>query len=147
MVQEVVTGYKQGFLLKYNGLRENHQPCNLPTAFSYPEKLWDSVGRMLGPSLVQPFDPLICSPIGMEEKKNSTDMCRITYLSYPQGASINSFIDPDDCKTNYQTLDMALKLVAKQRQGCFMAKEDFKSAFWNVLMCLNYLPLLGIKVH
>ena len=105
------------------------------------------LGRMLGPSLVQPFDPLICSPIGMVEKKNSTDMCRITHISYPWGASINSFIDPDDCKTNYQTLDMALKLVAKQGQGCFMAKEDFKLAFWNVLMCLNYLPLLGIKVQ
>ena len=109
LVQEVVTKFQKGFSLKYNGPRENHQPHNLPTALSYPEKLWDSVmkevklGRMLGPFLVQPINPLICSPIGMVEKKNSMDMHRITHLSYPRGASINSFIDPEDCKTNYQT--------------------------------------------
>ena len=72
-------------------------------------------------------------------------MCRITHLNYPQGASINSFIDPEDCKTNYQTLDMALK--CKCGKGCFMAKEDFKSAFCNVPMCFNDLLLLGIKVQ
>ena len=75
--------------MKYNEQRENRQACNLPAAFSYPEKLWDSVmkevksGRMLGPFLVQPIDPLICSPVGMVEKKNSTDMHRITHLSHP----------------------------------------------------------------
>ena len=122
LVQEVVTGFQKGFSLKYNSLRENCHPHNLPTAFSYPEKLWDNVmkeiklERMLGPFLVQPFNPLICSPVGMVEKKNSTDMHRITHLSYPRGTSINSFIDLEDCKTNYQTLDMALKLVAENGQ-------------------------------
>ena len=29
LVQEVVTGFQQGFSLKYNGLRGNHQPHNL----------------------------------------------------------------------------------------------------------------------
>ena len=105
------------------------------------------LGRMLGPFPVQPFNPLVCSSVGMVEKKNSTDMHRITHLSYPRGASINSFIDPEDCKTNYQTLDMALKLVVKHGQGCFVAKEDFKSAFCNVPMCFNDLPLLEIKVQ
>ena len=124
----------------------------LTNCFSYPEKLWDSamkevkLGRMLESFLVQPFNPLICSLVGVVGKKISTDMYRIAYLSYPQGASINSFIDWEDCKTSYQTLDMALKLVAKQGQGCFMAKEDFKSAFCNVPMCFDDLPLLGIKV-
>ena len=32
LVQEVVTGFQNGFSLKYNGLRENRQPHNLPTA-------------------------------------------------------------------------------------------------------------------
>ena len=102
---------------------------------------------MLGPFLVKPINPLICSPVGMVEEKNSTDMHRITHLSYPRGASINSFINPEDCKTNYQMLDMALKLVAKYGQGCFMVKEDFKSAFCNVPICFSNLSLLGIKVQ
>ena len=44
-------------------------------------------------------------------------------------------------------LDMALKLVAKHGQGCFMAKEDFKSALHNFPMCFSDLSLLGIKVQ
>ena len=133
LVQEVVTGFQEGFSLKYNRLRENHQPCNLPTAFSYLEKLWDSVmkevklGRMLGPFPFQPINPLICIPVGMVEKKHFTDMHRITHLSHPQGASLNSFIDPEDCKTNYQTLDMVLKLVAKHGKGCCMTTVMNKS--------------------
>ena len=75
------------------------------------------------------------------------DMPRITHLSYPQVMSINSFIDPEDCKTNYQTLDMALKLMAKHGQGYFMAKEDFKSVFHNIPMCFSDLSLLGIKIQ
>ena len=43
LVQEVMTGFQKGFSLKYNRPRVNHQPCNLPMAFSYLEKLWDSV--------------------------------------------------------------------------------------------------------
>ena len=122
-------------------------------SFFLPKKVWDSamkevqLGRMLGPFPLQPLDPLICSPVGMVEKKNSTDMCRITHLNYPWGASINSFIDPEDCKANYKTLDMALKLVAKHGQECFKAKEDFKSAFCNVPMCFSDSSLLGIKVQ
>ena len=131
----------------------NKQPCNLPTAFSFPEKLWNSLmkevkfGCMLGPFPVQPLHPLICSPVGMVEKKNSTDMRRITHLSYPRGQFINSYIDPADCKTNCQTLEMAIKLVARLGQGYFMVKEDFKSAFHNVPVCYQDLQLLGIKVQ
>ena len=148
-----MTGFQKGFSLKYNGPQEKCQPCNLPTAFSYPEKLWDSIMKevklegMLGPFPVQPLNPLICSPVGMVEKKNSTDMHRITHLSYPRGTSINSFIDAEDCKTNYQTFDMAIKLVAKHGHGCYMAKKDLKSVVHNVPMCYNDLQLLGIKVQ
>ena len=76
LVQEVVTGFQKGFSLKYNGPGVNHQYHNLPTACSYPEKLWDSVmkevklGRMLAPFSVQHINPLICSPVGMVEKKS-----------------------------------------------------------------------------
>ena len=105
------------------------------------------LGRMLGPLPVQPLNPLIYSPVGMVENKNSMDMCRVKHLSYPLGMSINSFIDPEDCKTNYQTLDMALKLVAKHGQGCSMTKEDFKLVFCNIPMCFSDLLLLGIIVQ
>ena len=83
----------------------------------------------------------------MVEKKNSTAMQHITHLSHPQGLSINSFIAPEDAETHYQSFETAVQLVACQGQGSYMVKEDFKSAFMNVLMHYEDLNLLGIKVQ
>ena len=71
----------------------------------------------------------------------------ITHLSYPRGKSINSFINPDDTRTHYQTFEAAIELVARAGAGAFMAKEDFKSAFCNVPIMPNDWNLLGMKVQ
>ena len=104
-------------------------------------------GQMISPFTAQPITPLICSLVGMVEKKNSTDMHRVTHLSYPKGSSINAFIDPLDTETHYQTLEAAANLLAKAGCGSFMAKEDFKSFFHNIPMALTELNLLGVKVE
>ena len=153
LAQRVVDGFGFGFSLKYNGSRVNRQPRNLPTAFTHSQTLWQSVmkevnlGCMLSPFKVQPIFPLICSPLGMVEKKNSTAMHHITHLSHPQGSLINSFIAPEDAETHYQTFEAAVQLAACQGQGTYMAKEDFKLAFQNVPMRYQDLNLLGIKVQ
>ena len=152
LVNYVITGFKQGFSPKYQGPRVNRQPKNLKSAFQFKDKLWNSLmkevqlGQMIGPFSLQPIEPLICLLIGMVEKKNSSDMRRITHLSYPKGSSINAFIDPADAETHYQTFEAAVNLVAKAVQGAFMVKEDFKSAFRNVPLAFSELNLLGIKV-
>ena len=87
------------------------------------------LSRIIGPFSSQSIEPLICSPVGMVEKKNSSDMRCVTHLSYPKGSSINAFINPADSETHYQTSEAAVNLVAKAGQGAFMVKEDFKSAF------------------
>ena len=104
------------------------------------------LGQMIGPFTDQSITPLICSPVGMVEKK-SMDMCRVTHLSYPKGSSINAFIDPLDAKTHYQTFEGAVNLVAKAGHGSFMTKQNFKSAFHNILMAFTKLNLLGVKVE
>ena len=153
LVQKVIDGFWFGFSLKYTGPRVNRQPCNLPTAFTHSQELWQSVmkevslGCMLSPFEVQPIFLLICSPVGMVEKKNSTAMHYITHFSHPQGSSINSFIAPEDTETHYQTFEAAVQLVACHGRGAYMAKEDFKSAFRNVPMRYQDLNLLGIKVQ
>ena len=153
LVQRVVDGFHFGFSLKYNGPRLNRQPRNLPTVFTHSKELWQSVmeevnlGRMLGMFQMQPIFPLICSPVGMVEKKNSTAMCHITHLSHPQGFSINSFIAPEDAEMHYQSFHAAIQLVASQGRGAHMTKEDFKSAFCNVPMRYQDLNLLGIKAQ
>ena len=58
------------------------------------------LGRILGPFLVQPLDPLIYSPVDMVEK-NSTNIHRILHLSYPKEKLGNSFISPDNSQTHY----------------------------------------------
>ena len=152
-VEYVVNGFQFGFSLKYTGPRVNRQPKNLLSAYQNAPKLWASLiketqlGRMLCPFPVQPLNPFICSPVGMVPKKDSQEMRRITHLSHPQGQSVNSFIDPQDTKTNYQTFDTAIELVAKAGPGSFMAKEDFKSAFHNVPITPADWNLLGIKVQ
>ena len=153
LIQKVVHGFWFGFSLKYNGPGVNRQPHNLPTAFTHSHQLWKSVmkevslGCVLGPFKVQPICPLICSLVGMVEKKNSTVMCHITHLSHPQGSSINSCIAPEDAETHYQTFEAAVQLVACHAKGAYMAKEDFKSAFRNVPMRYQDMNLLGIKVQ
>ena len=66
-------------------------------------------------------------------------------ISFPYGASINDFIDPDSCRTAYQPFEKAVQMVASQGTGCFMAKADIKSAFRNIPMARADLHLLGIK--
>ena len=102
---------------------------------------------MLGPFQVQPIFPLICSLVGMVEKTNSMAMHCITYLSHPRGSSVNFFIASEDVETYYQSFQDGVQLVGCQGTGAFMAKEDFKSAFWNIPMHYQDLNLLGIKVQ
>ena len=49
--------------------------------------------------------------------------------------------------TQYQSIEVAVELVAQAGPESFMAKEDFKSAFCNVPMQFADLQLLGIKVE
>ena len=143
----------KGFMLKYQGPEVNREPNNLKSAYQFKDKLWASLmkevclGRMIGPFASQPITPLICSPVGMVERKNSSDMHQVTHLSYPKGSSINAFIHPADAKTYYQTFEAVVNLIANTGQGTFMAKEDFKSAFHNIPMDFSELNLLGVKLE
>ena len=100
---------------------------------------------MLGPFNMELIPNLICSPVGMVLKKGTPEIHRITHLSHPKGASINSFIAPEDATTVYQTFDQAVQLVTSFGIGAFMSKADAKSAFRNIPMCFHDLQLLGVK--
>ena len=74
-------------------------------------------------------------------------MHMITHLSYPHRDSINSHMDPEDTKTQYQSFDCALGLVAKMGKAAYMSKGDVKSAFRIVPICKQDWHLLGIKIQ
>ena len=90
LVHYVTTSFKQGFTLKYQDPKMNREANNLKSTYQFKDKLWDSLmkevhlGRMIGPFASQLITPLTCSPIGMVEKKNLSDMCRVTHISYPR---------------------------------------------------------------
>ena len=99
---------------------------------------------MAGPFAERPLDNLICSPIGLVDKKDTADKRMIMHLSHPKGKSVNSFIDPSVTKTQYQSFDLAVQLVAQHGRFCFMSKADEKSAFRIIPIRFEDLMLLGI---
>ena len=135
LVHEVLTGFHQGFQLKYKGPRKGRIHRNLKSAFQHPKLLQQhldkeiSAGRMLGLFKKIPLPNLICLPMGMVPRKDLTKMRMITHLSYPHGKSTNSYMDPQDTSTSYQSFDQALVIVAKYGHGAYMSKGNVESAF------------------
>ena len=73
---------------------------------------------MVGPFKEPPFPDLICSPVSLVPKKESSELHMIMHLSYPHGGSINDFIDPKKAATKYQSFQDAVKLVVQQGRFC-----------------------------
>ena len=149
-VNYILKGLTDGFSLEYTGPISFWAPKNLPSAAQFSDLVLQhlnkeiAAGRMLGP-FQQPLMPdLMCSPIGMVPKKDSTEMRMIMHLSYPYGTSINDFIDEDKASTHYQQFDDMIRLVVKQGRFCWLAKGDVKSAFKLTPIKYDDLVCLGI---
>ena len=99
---------------------------------------------MVGPFKEPPFPDLLCSPVGLVPKKESSELRMIMHLSYPYGGSINDFIDPEKVATKYQSFQDAVKLVVQQGRFCWLAKGDVKSAFRVAPIIFKHLRCLGI---
>ena len=153
LVREVIHGFRHGSKLKYKGPRTGCIHNNLTSAHQFPKLLQQcldkeiTLGRVLGPFKQPPLDNLVCSPVGMVPKKNSTKMRMITHLSYPNGNSINHHIDPRDATTSYQSFDYAVKIVAKYDHGCYMSKGDVEAVFRILPILKKDRHLLGIKFN
>ena len=128
-VQYVIQGLQNGFDLEYMGPFQHRTPDNLSTAAQDPQLIKDKLqkevklGHMVGPFRDPPFPYLICSPVGLVPKKESTELCMIMYLSYPYGGSINDFIDPEKAATTYQSFQDAMKLVVQQGHFLLVSKR------------------------
>ena len=149
-MHEVLTGFHQGFQLKYKGARQGRIHRNLNSAFQHAKLLQQhldkeiSAGMMLGPFKKIPLPNLICSPVGMVPKKDSAKLRMITHLSYPLGNSINSYMDLQDTSTSYQSFDQALVIIAKYGHGAYMSKGDVELAFRIIPIAPEDWHLLGI---
>ena len=83
--------------------------------------------RVAGPFDVKP-EGLIISPLSCVDKAGNSHRL-VHNLSWPFQNSVNSGIDREYCRVEYETLDHCVSIVAKIGVGCVMAKSDVENAF------------------
>ena len=86
-------------------------------------------GRIAGPFVHRPISTLRVSPIGLVEKKTPGEFRLIHHLSFPEGESLNDFIDPELCSVKYTHFDEAIHMVQDMGRACLLSKLDIKSAY------------------
>lgn len=147
----LIEGFQSGFHLGYTGPSTTSVSPNLKSCNEYPhivaEKIQKEVllGGVKGPFSVQPFPNMKISPIGIVPKKSPGQYRLIQHLSYPNGQSVNDFIDNEFSSVQYTTFDDAINCLLKVGQGCLMAKTDIDSAFRLMPLHPSDHPLLGFR--
>ena len=128
-----------------------HESKNLKTIDQHPDVVHQKMrqeidsGRVGGPFLKRPIPTLRVSPLGLVEKKTPGDFRLIHHLSFPEGNSLNDFIDPDLCSVQYISFDEAVHMVQDAGERCLTAKLDIKSAFCLLPVSPSDFDLLGFK--
>ena len=149
----LIKGFSSGFPIQYNGPRLPRDSKNLRSVSLNPDiirkqlKKEVEAGRVAGPFAQRPFQNLIVSPIGLVPKKNPGEYRMIHHLSYPEGESINDYIDPASCSVQYTSFDEAVKLVQILGRNCKLFKSDIKSAYRLIPIRPEDFELLGFKFN
>ena len=120
----LIDGFTHGFKLGYMGPRhssfaENLRSCQeLPQVVATKIEKEVSQGRVKGPFPSPPMTNFRISPIGVVPKKVEGQYRLIHLLSYPEGSSVNDFIDDDFSKVQYAAFDDAIAHVLMLGKGC-----------------------------
>ena len=118
-VEFVSQGFRLGFDIGYFGPDRSRVSRNLQSANENPEVvdvyLRDEIGkgRIMGPFESPPFENFQCQPIGIVPKKTPGKFRTIMDLSYPEGSSINDFINKEELSLKYVTVDRAIKFILR----------------------------------
>ena len=86
-------------------------------------------GRVVGPFQTVPFPDFRVSPLGLVPKKQPGEYRLIHHLSYPEGDSINDYIDAEFCSVQYTRFDQAVKMIQNLGKGALLGKADKKMHF------------------
>lgn len=152
LAEELMDGFKNGFSLHYTGPRLPSDAKNLQSVNTnmdiVREKITNEVknGRMAGPFQFRPMSTLRVSPLGLIPKKTPGEFRLIHHLSYPEGCSVNDFIDPEICSVQYTSFDEAVNMVQDLGSGCLLGKADIKSAFRLLPISPRDFDQLGFKL-
>ena len=147
--EELKNGFKNGFHINFEGPRKLVISKNLPSANKAPDIVRQKItkeleaGRVAGPFQTVPFTDFRVSPLGLVPKKQPGEYRLIHHLSYPEGDSINDYIDPEFCSVQYTRFDQAVKMIQKLGKGALLGKADIKNAFRLMIISPDDFPLLG----
>ncbi|XP_045196576.2 uncharacterized protein LOC123551595 isoform X1 [Mercenaria mercenaria] len=151
LADELLEGFTNGFRLQYQGPRVPTSCQNLISVRKNPALAYEKVrkevqlGRIAGPFKEKPFPNLRQSTIGLVPKKDGSSRL-IHHLSYPQGSSLNDFIDPASSSVHYTSIDRVVEAVVTLGRSCEMAKVDIKSAFRLLPVHKDDFELLGFQL-
>ena len=149
--QVLKQGFSKGFSIGFKGPRLPMDCKNLTSARAnhcvVMEKLKKEIrlGRIAGPFVYPPMPNLRVSPIGLVPKSSGNAFRLIHHLSWPEGNSVNDWIDREDSIVKYTSFDDAVQCIATSGQSTLMAKSDIKSAFRLLPIRPQDFELLGMK--
>lgn len=149
----VIQGFSYGFRLGYHGPRQATSSSNLRSCFENPDMVTVKLqieldaGRIKGPFNCPPLSELRISPIGLVPKKAPGQFRLIHHLSFPEGASVNDFIDPDLATVVYSSFDDAIDKLLELGQGALFSKTDIDSAFRLIPIHPDDHHVLGFKFN
>ena len=103
-----------------------------------------ALGRLHGPFSESPFEFCIVSPLGAFLKRDRVKVRLIHDLSYPQGRSVNSAIDPDEYSLHYTSVDNAVEACGRVDHAV-LANIDLKDAYKSVGVRPDDWHLLGFS--
>lgn len=147
----LLSGFKFGFSINYTGPKVSTECNNLKSAVQNPKIVQQKIDkelkeqRIAGPFAEPPFPQFRVSPIGLVPKKQPGEFRLIHHLSYPQGFSVNDFIDSELCSVQYTSFDAAVAMVQEFGKNTLLAKSDVKSAFRLLCISPTYFDQLGFK--
>jgi len=148
---DLLQGFGAGFRLHYTGPRTLSFCKNLSSCTDHPlivqNKLLKEVqlGRLAGPFTIPPLPDLRISPIGLVPKREPGEYRLIHHLSYPEGSSVNHFIDDKLASVTYTSFDQAISMVQELGSSSLLAKADIRSAFRLIPISHHDFNLLGIQ--
>ena len=131
MVDYLLSGFKQGVRIRYEGRDFPLITKRLPSARDNPEQVTAAIikelerGHTAGPFTHPPFQNFRCSPLGAVPKKDGTRHLIIDFSS-PGGLSINDFIVKEDYSVMFSKFDDVVSMVKSLEKSALMAKLDIK---------------------
>lgn len=147
----VLEGISNGFSIRASGevvpaekAQDNHRSAQQDADF-ISQRIHEEIE--LGRYLHVPdhhSSNVVVAPIGLVPKHPSGYRL-IHDLSAARSSSVNAAIDPEDARTQYGTMEEAIRFITALKGDIYLAKIDFKDAFRHCRVRPDEVQMLGLR--